>query len=190
MLCSLRSKALTALAALALLVVTAAPSVAEAAPKRPAVGDDPVEITMYLQELDDRAKDLKEQLKDARREQDWDRAAGLEAEYVEARQLYKKESGRLTSTDRGLVAGGATLVGIGGVSLLTSLGLALAFAGTDDEAFGWAALATLGGGVIGVSAGGPMLSIGLEKRVRQVSWRPTQDPFGVSGASVTLSWSF
>jgi hypothetical protein len=35
-----------------------------------------------------------------------------------------------------------------------------------------------------------MLSIGLEKRVRQVSWRPTQDPFGVSGASVTLSWSF
>lgn len=182
---TLRRAAIAALLASALTT-----EVATAAPKRPALGDDPVEINLYLSGLDEDARALREQMKEARREGELEQAAALEGEYVAARTLYKRESARLLSIDRGLVAGGATLVGVGGLSLLTSLGLAIAFAGSGEEAFGWSALATLGGGVLGVAAGAPMLSIGLEKRARQSAWEPLPSPPSIGGGRVVATWSF
>lgn len=147
----------------------------DAYPPKPAVGSLPDgEVFAYLEQVRSRIDTLKLKIKETRAA-DYDDTA-LQEQLRAANDYYKLERGRLTTTDTGMVAGGATLVGIGGVSLVASLFLALAyglsggiFGGSKDDELGTAALVTLGVGIGGLGVGVPLLAVGLRRVPREAS---------------------
>lgn len=148
----------------------------EDAPKKgraaPNVGDPPEEIRAYLAKLDAKVRTLKAKLKSAKRSGDADRILELESDLAEAKARQEAERDRLTERNVGMIAGGATLVGLGSASFLTSFvllvgwGLSAADGYPDDE-YGWASLGCLAGGVVGIAAGTPILVIGLNREPRE-----------------------
>lgn len=151
---------------------------AEDAPKKkrraPEVGDPPEEIREYIAKLDAKVRALKAKLKSAKRSGDADRILELESDLAEAKARYESERDRLTERNVGMIAGGATLVGLGSASFVASLVLVIgwglsAIDGNPEDEYGWASLGCLAGGVVGVAAGTPILVIGLNREPREPS---------------------
>jgi hypothetical protein len=143
----------------------------KAARRAPEVGDSEAEIKAYLRELDADVRSIQLDLRAARQGSDGDEVLRLEKELQAAKALRSDEEDRLTTKEPGLVAGGATLTALGGASLVSSLVLLVvwgfsAIDGNDEEEYGWGALGTLGFGVIGLSAGIPMVVAGNKRRPR------------------------
>ena len=96
----------------------------------------------------------------------------LKEELRDKKALLKDEERRLTTRDVGLIAGGGVLTGLGALSLVSSVVLIFVYAGSSidgnpDDEYGWASLATLGGGVLGLSAGIPMIVVGSRRGPRE-----------------------
>ncbi|NUP07910.1 MAG: hypothetical protein HOW73_17835, partial [Polyangiaceae bacterium] len=127
--------------------------------KAPEVGDDPEVIEEYLDDLKEQRRDLRAQLKEANRDGDADLADQLKEELRELDKLEKEEQGRLTTSNRGLVAGGAVLVAAGGVSLIASIAFLLVAENqrgvSGYDAGGWSCLAL---GIGGIAGGSPMIA--------------------------------
>lgn len=141
----------------------------DAYPPKPAVGSlSEGEVILYLEQVRSRIDAIKLKIRDVRAS-DYDDTA-LQEELRAANEYYKAERARLTTTDGGMIAGGATLTAIGSLSLVSSLFLALAyglsggiFGGSKDDGLGTAALVTLGVGVAGLAGGIPLLAVGLRR---------------------------
>jgi len=138
------------------------------APDAPDPGDPPEEINAYLDYLKERTRSLKDRIKIARRTGNEDQEAELSGELVKAQVKYESERDRLTERNTGMIAGGATLVGLGAASFLASIVLVCGWGlsgidGNPDDEFGWGALGTLVGGFVGIGAGTPLLVIGLSR---------------------------
>ncbi len=162
----------------------------------PEVGAPPDEVEAYLRKLEDRRRKLKERQKAARRSGDEEQEAALSEKLADADALYKSERDRLTERDVGMIAGGATLVGLGAASFAASLVALIgwgvsAIDGYPDDEWGWASLGCLGGGVLGISVGVPLIVIGSKREPRSPEYAgglPAPGAGFVPG--VTLSWSF
>jgi len=159
----------------------------------PHIGDPPGDVEAYLRGLKDDAAASKEQYRDARHDGD-DAAIDAAQERMRADdRFYASERERLTERNGGLIAGGATLIGIGGGALLTSavMGFIYAFEdllGTPSSTLGYAALGTLGGGFLMVGAGIPMLVIGVQRVPREVD--SAYDPPPSLGFNPTAGLTF
>jgi len=137
----------------------------------PEEGAPESEINAYLRALNKDIRDTKADLKAAQRAGDADEALRLKDELREKKILLSDEESRLTTRDPALTAVGGTLTALGSLSLVSSVVLLFVWAGTSidgypDDAYGWGALGTLGGGVLGLSAGIPMIVIGTRRQVR------------------------
>lgn len=129
------------------------------------------EIDAYLRELNADVRDTQADLKDAKRADDADEVDRLERELRDRKELLRDEKDRLTTTQPGLVAGGAVLTALGGVSLVSSLVLLVVWplSGVDghfDDEYGWGALGCLLGGAAGLGAGIPMIVAGTRRTPR------------------------
>jgi hypothetical protein len=138
------------------------------APDAPDPGDPPEEIRAYLDYLKERTRSLKDRMKVARRTGNESEEAELSGELAKAQVKYESERERLTERNTGMIAGGATLVGLGGASFLASIVLVCGWGlsgidGDPDDEYGWGALGTLVGGFAGIGAGTPLLVIGLSR---------------------------
>ena len=169
----------------------------------PRAGDPHYEVEAYLADLKNELRDKQEAYRAARR---GDSDAAEEAardDMVDANRFYKEERSRLTKQEPGLIAGGATLVGLGGASFVTSAVLALVWGlseatvlvggNPDNSGVGYAALGCLAGGFIGVGAGVPMLVIGLQRVPREpgdASLGAHSVGFAAPPVGATLRWSF
>jgi hypothetical protein len=141
------------------------------APDAPDPGDPPEEIRAYLDYLKERTRSLKNRMKVARRTGNEDEEAELSGELAKAQVQYESERERLTERNTGMIAGGATLIGLGSASFLASIVLVCGWGlsgidGNPDDEFGWGALGTLVGGFVGIGAGTPLLVIGLQRNPR------------------------
>jgi hypothetical protein len=137
----------------------------------PVEGAPESEINAYLRELKKDVRDTQIAAKEAARAGDADEAMRLKEELRDKKALLKDETARLTTRDVGLIAGGATLTGLGCISLVSSFVLIVVYGvsaadGDADHEYGWASLGTLGGGVLGLSAGIPMIVVGSRRQVR------------------------
>jgi hypothetical protein len=167
---------------------------AQAKPRAPEVGDPPEEIRAYLAKLDERVRTLKAKLKSARRSDDAEKVLKLEEDLAEAKAKQEAERDRLTERNPGMIAGGATLVGLGSASFLASLVLVVgwglsAIDGNPEDEYGWASLGCLAGGVVGIAAGTPLLVIGLSREPREASdarARPPGRPELATGLTLTV----
>ena len=146
------------------------------APAAPDPGDPPEEIRAYLDYLKERTRSLKDRMKVARRSGNgWieenfapSDEAQLSGELAKAQVKYESERERLTERNTGMIAGGATLIGLGGASFIASIVLVCGWGlsgidGDPDDEYGWGALGTLVGGFVGIGAGTPLLVIGLSR---------------------------
>lgn len=137
----------------------------------PDLNSSEAEIDAYLRELDRDVRDTAADLKAAKRSDDGDEVMRLESELRYRKALLSDEKDRLTETNPGLVAGGAVLTGLGGVSLVSSLVLLVVWplTGVDghfDDEYGYGALGCLIGGTVGLSAGIPMIVSGARRTPR------------------------
>jgi hypothetical protein len=141
----------------------------KAASERPPEVDAPeVEIDAYLRRLSKELREAQADLRAARREDDADEVMRLDNEVRDRKELLADERDRLTTTQPGLVAGGAVLTVLGGVSLVASLALLIGWPisgveGEINDTYGWASLGCLIGGTVGLSAGIPMISAGARR---------------------------
>lgn len=177
------------------------PSEEEAAPaerRAPRVGDSPDEIREYLAGLEDRVRRLKAKLKAAKRGDDADRLLEVEADLAEAKARLDAERERLTERNAGMIAGGATLIGLGSISFVASVVLVIGWGvsavdGYPDDEWGWGSLGCLAGGVVGIAVGVPVLVGGLKREPREVEdamvLPPTRTGF-TPGLSLTFPLSF
>ncbi len=129
------------------------------------------EIDAYLRELNSDVRNTQADLKDAKRADDADAVYELERELRDQKDLLRDEKDRLTTTQPGLVAGGAVLTALGGVSLVSSLVLLIVWplTGVDghfDDEYGWGSLGCLLGGAAGLGAGIPMIVAGTRRTPR------------------------
>ena len=136
----------------------------------PPQGASEEDINAYLRALRKDVRDAQRVLREADDAEDEPR---LKDELREKKSLLSDEENRLTTKDTGMVAGGATLTALGGASLVASLFLAIGWGlsgldGRIDEKYGWASLGCLGGGVLGISTGIPLLIAGNTRRPREV----------------------
>ncbi len=142
---------------------------AEAREQRaPDVDAPEVEIDAYLRRLSKELREAQADLRAARREDDADEVMRLDNEVRDRKELLADERDRLTTTQPGLVAGGAVLTVLGGVSLVASLALLIGWPisgveGEINDTYGWASLGCLIGGTVGLSAGIPMISAGARR---------------------------
>jgi hypothetical protein len=136
-------------------------------------------------------------MKEAERAGDGDEAMELRRELAQESSFYDRERDRLTERDTGLIAGGATLTAIGGISMVSSIillavyGLSAVDGNADDE-YGWASLGTLFGGIAGLAGGGAMLGVGLARRPKETAqqWMtPTVGDIAPT-PGLTLTWQF
>lgn len=166
----------------------------------PQVGDPDYEIDAYLRSLGDRVRYFKDKQKQAKRAGDFDEFDALTSTVAKEKSFEASEKDRLTTTEPGLVAGGAVLLGVGSLSLLGAIitlagwGIS-ALDGNSDDEWGWASLGCLLGGVVGIGAGAPMLAVGVKRHPKGPgdAWiAPTLQSNGLAGvpAGATLSWSF
>lgn len=159
----------------------------------PEVGASELEIQEYLADFTVRERELKERMRDARREGNDAEADALSEELRDLKRERKDEQARLTKRNGGLIGGGATLIGVGSLSVVVGLVFAVVYAVDNSPASGVGptAVGCLVGGVVGIGAGAPMLAIGLKRVPREPSddyaALVPQTPFQ-SGA--TLTWSF
>jgi len=161
----------------------------------PQVGDSAQDINEYLRGLEREQRDTRDRIKDASRDDDDTQVDLYKEQLKEQLRTYKVERDRLTTRDGGLIAGGATLTAVGGASLVASLFLGFAYALSNsfgshgDEGLGYAAIATLGGGVVGLGAGIPMLAVGLKRVPRELDaeYAPPATSPALGG---TLVWQF
>ncbi|NUO47615.1 MAG: hypothetical protein HOV80_02035 [Polyangiaceae bacterium] len=162
-------------------------------PDPPEIGAPPAEVEVYLSELKAEADIAKERAKAARRSDD---EAELRLEAEEAKVFYTVERDRLTERNVGMIAGGGTLVGLGVASFVASFVLVIgwgisAIDGDADDEYGWASLGCLGGTLVGIGAGVPLIVIGSIREPKQASdakvTAPT--PFGV-GTGIQVSFPF
>lgn len=168
----------------------------------PAIGADPAEIEAYLRGLQDQFLAARDQFETARSSgTDADEDAAKER-MKSAQRKFKAERDRLTTREDGLIAGGAVILSAGGISILTSLGFAIAYlvSGIDtngtynpDERYGNVAWGTLIGGVVGLGVGIPMLAVGVKRSPRD----PGDDyvgraspPAPVFTPGLTMGWVF
>ncbi|NUP11543.1 MAG: hypothetical protein HOW73_36320 [Polyangiaceae bacterium] len=165
----------------------------------PEVGDPPEEIDNYLQGLKEEIGDLKDRMKEARRNGDADEAIAIREELNERDRFYKDEQDRLTSRNTGLIAGGATLSALGGVSIVASLVLVIGYGlsavdGNADDEYGWGSLACLGGGVALLGGGGAMIGVGMVRRPKEATDAWIQPSFGAAALAptpgLTVTWKF
>ncbi len=162
----------------------------------PEIGAPAAEVEAYLGELKAENAILKDRLKQAKRSGDDEAVAELLRESAEANALYKAERDRLTTQNPGMIAGGATLIGLGGVSFVASIvlvagwGLSGIDGNTDDE-WGWGALGCLAGGVVGIGAGTPLLVIGLIREPKSPTDAKATPPTPIGvGSGLTLTVPF
>jgi hypothetical protein len=158
------------------------------------------EINAYLRGLKKDVRDTQIAAKQAARAGDADEAIRLKEELRDKKAFLKDEERRLTSRDVGLIAGGGVLTGLGSLSLLSSVVLIFVYAGSSidgnpEDEYGWASLATLGGGVLGLSAGIPMIAVGSRRGPRESddvdTYGREQAPTGHGPAvGFTMSLSF
>jgi hypothetical protein len=137
----------------------------------PAEGASEAEIFAYIRALKKDVRDAQRELKEAKRDGDSAEVARLTDELRDKKLTLSDEESRLTTSDPGLVAGGAVLTGLGGVSLLSGLVLLFvwpltAIDGHVNDEYGYAALGCAAGGVVGLGAGIPMIVVGKRKEVR------------------------
>jgi hypothetical protein len=178
-----------------------APSVAKR--RAPRVGDPPEEIDAYLAELKDDLREKQRAFRDARRGSDDGAREAARDDMDDANRLYKDERSRLTTQDGGLIAGGATLTAAGGASFVASAVLAIVWAlGETSVVFGghnsysaegYASLACLAGGFLGVGAGIPMIVIGVQRVPREpgeASLGPLPVGFAPPPVGLTAGWTF
>lgn len=158
---------------------------------RPEVGGSLTEIEVYLRSFEEKKRDLKEKLRDARRAGDWEEEVAIRDELEAVNREFKDEQARLTERNPGLIAGGATLVGLGSLSFVVGLAFSIAWAVDDSPAdgVGPAAVGGLLGGLVGIGAGAPMLAFGLRRTVREARVVPTGGPV-VAETGLTLTWQF
>jgi hypothetical protein len=165
----------------------------------PAEGASETEINAYLRALKKDVRDTQIAQKQASRAGDADEAMRLKEELRDKKALLKDEESRLLSRDVGLIAGGGVLTGLGGLSLLSSLVLVCVYGlsavdGNAEDEYGWASLATLGGGALGLGAGIPMIVIGSRKSTRgaddEYEYARPLTPGGGPQVGLTLSLSF
>lgn len=156
------------------IVVQGGGGATDAYPPKPAVGAlSEGEVFAYLEQVRSRIDAIKVKIKETRAA-DYDDTA-LQEELRAANDYYKAERTRLTTTDGGMIAGGATLTAIGGVGLVAAVfcglayGLSNSFGGSGDDGLGTAALVTLGVGIAGLGVGIPLLAIGLRRVPRDGS---------------------
>lgn len=173
-----------------------APTEAPAAPSGvPRVGDSAERIDAYLSDLKQEVRRKKDALRDAKRDGEGEDEA--ERALREADIHYKEERDRLTQQEPGLIAGGAVLTSAGAVSFVASGVLLVVWLVSSvdlnpDDKYGWASLACLGGGFLGLGAGIPMIVIGAQRTPRDpyealLAPRPVgfAPPLGL-----TATWSF
>ncbi len=165
-------------------------------PDPPEIGAPPAEVEVYLSELKAEADIAKERSKAARRSGDPDREAELRMEAEEARAFYTVERDRLTERNVGMIAGGGTLVGLGVASFVASFVLVIGWGlssidGNPEDEYGWASLGCLGGTIVGIGAGTPLIVIGSIREPKQASDAKVTPPapFGV-GTGIALTVSF
>jgi hypothetical protein len=163
-------------------------------PDPPEIGAPPAEVEVYLSELKAEADIAKEKAKAAKRSGDEDREAELRLEAQEAKAFYAVERDRLTERNVGMIAGGGTLVGLGVASFVASFVLVIGWGlssidGNPDDEYGWASLGCLGGTLVGIGAGTPLIVIGSIREPKQASDAKVTPPapFGVgTGIAVTV----
>jgi hypothetical protein len=148
-----------------------APSLPEQAMAPPPVGAPEPDITRYLEQKRRAVRDVDLRIKRAKRAGDDAALVRLRQEKEEKRKAFHAERDRLTERDDAMLATGATAIGLGGVSLITSgvLGLAYMFSGIfspGDDNLRDAALGAAAGGLGGLSAGVPLLVLGVERTPR------------------------
>ncbi len=172
----------------------------KAATATPEPGASEAEIIAYIRELRKDVRSTQAELNAARASDDADSVLRLREELKEKKQFLKEEESRLYSKDSGLIAGGAVLTALGGISLVSSFVLVIvwpltAIDGNIEDEYGWGALGCLGGGVLGLSAGIPMIVAGNKRTVtgadefEEASWQlPT--PGRGPTAGLTLRFSF
>lgn len=156
------------------------------------------EIDAYLLRLKTDVLDARIALKEAKRADDDEEALRLRDELKQKQLLLKDEERRLANPDTGLIGGGATFTALGGISLVSSVVLLVMWTssglgGHSEPAYGWASLATLGGGALGLGAGIPMIAIGRQRRGREsedVLARPLVPGADHSPVGMTFSASF
>lgn len=165
-------------------------------PDPPEIGAPAGEIEIYLSQLKAEVDIAKEKAKAAKRSGDSDREAELRLDAEEAKVFYNVERDRLTERNVGMIAGGGTLVGLGVVSFVASFVLVIGWGissidGDPNDEYGWASLGCLGGTVVGIGAGTPLIVIGSIREPKQASdakvTPPT--PFGV-GTGIQVSFPF
>ena len=169
----------------------------EEAPARrsaPRVGDSPDDIREYLAQLEQRVQRLKVKLKAAKRSDDAERMLEAEADLAEAKARLDAERDRLTERNPGMIAGGATLIGLGSVSFVASVVLVIGWGvssidGYPDDEWGWGALGCLAGGVVGIAVGTPVLVSGLKREPRELEEARTAPPT-VGGFTPGLTLTF
>ncbi len=165
-----------------------------------APGDDAseAEIDAYLRELNSDVRDTAADLKAARRADDADEVDRLDRELRDKKELLRDEKDRLTTTEPGLVAGGAVLTAFGGIALVTSLVLLItwpltAVDGHVNDEYGWGSLGCVIGGTVGLSAGIPMIVAGTRRTPRGGGGEPYYDEASLApipaGPKVGLSFT-
>lgn len=142
-----------------------------AIPTPPEAGAPEAEVVEYIRALRRDVRTTQADFNAARASDDADEVLRLREELKEKKQFLSEEESRLYPKDTGLVAGGAILTALGSASLLSSLILLIGWpiSGVDgdfDDELGWASLGCLGGGVLGLGAGIPMIVTGNKRTVR------------------------
>lgn len=142
-----------------------------AIPPPPEAGAPEAEVVAYIRALRKDVRATQADFNAARSSDDADEVLRLREELKEKKQFLSEEESRLYPKDTGLVAGGAILTALGSASLLSSLILLIGWpiSGVDghvDDELGWASLGCLGGGVLGLGAGIPMIVTGNKRTVR------------------------
>lgn len=178
------------------VVVVQKPS---SAPTAPPDGASEAEIFAYLRALKKDIRDTQTDLSDAKRDDDDAEVARLKEELKERKIILKEEQDRLTTIDAGLVAGGGVLTGLGSLSLLSSVVLLVVWPmtgidGDVNDEYGWASLACLGGGAVGLGAGIPMIVAGKRREIRYDEYEEARTTIPVpslgptAGVHMTLSF--